>query len=105
MAPLHRLPDPPHPGLTLPAAGGLQAEARRLGPPPGGPIGISPIGPRRRQAPRVDLGGGDLRPERADHQRLQEILDLATVIAVSPRAHHPEWPGPTLGCLIQLLAG
>src|SRR3954453_10836366 len=51
MAPLHRLPDLADPRLLRATAGGLQAEARRLGPPPGRPIAVSPIGPRRRQAP------------------------------------------------------
>src|SRR4051794_759158 len=57
MAPFHRLTDLTDPGFLRATAGGLQAEARRLGPPPGRPVAVGPVGPRRRQTPRIDLGG------------------------------------------------
>ena len=96
MAPLHRLTNLPHSRRLLASAGGLHSEAGRLRPAAGRAIALGPIGPRLRQAPRVDRGRRLLRLGWLDDHRLQDILGLAAIGGVGPRDHHPQRHGPVV---------
>src|SRR5262249_52976771 len=104
MAPLHRLTDPAQTRLFLAAAWGSQAEACRLGPSPGRSIAVGPISPRRRHAPRIDLGHRLLRLGRADDQRLQDVLGLAAVGGVGSGDHDSQGHGPVVAGQVQCRA-
>ena len=101
MAPLHRLTNRSHSRLLLAAAGGPHAEARRLRPLPGRSVAVGPVGPCCRQAPWVDFGGRRLRLGRANHQRLQNVLGLTSVIGVGSCDHGPQRHSPVVAGQVQ----